>query len=113
MGVVIVKEKVTEKDLVVAREEYGDFIKVTIDLESKTAAIGGEWHADGEKILIQNGSKQKNIWGGGINLKTKRITTSALINLRISQGNDSQEILDPVNKQEFSQIVNSLFRKYI
>jgi hypothetical protein len=113
MGVVIINDSPTEKQLEIAKKDYGDFIKVTVDIKRQIAAIGGQWHADGEEKLIKAGSQQKDIWGGGINLKTKKVTCSALINLRISQGNDSQEILDPETKNKFTQITTKLFKKHL
>ncbi len=63
---VLIKDKVTSEDIVKASEEYGDFVKVDIDIRTSLMTIGGEWHADGEKVLLKNGSKQEDVWGGGI-----------------------------------------------
>lgn len=109
MSVVIIKDKVTPKDLKVASQDYGEYIKVVIDIETEMAAIGGQWHADGEAELLKLDSKQKNIWGGGLDLKRKIIETSALINIRPRQGNASQEILDLKIKEKFTRIVKDKF----
>ena len=48
------KLQVLQEDLVKAREEYPEYIKITADLEKRIVAIGGEYHADAEQILIKN-----------------------------------------------------------
>ena len=110
MAVVLVGSKVTQEDIQIAGEEYGEYIKVVIDLEAGDMAIGGEWHADAEKVLVEKGSRQENIWGGGIDIKTKNIETIALINLRPKVDNNSQEILDNEKRNKFIEIVKNKFR---
>ena len=109
MAVVLIKGKVTPQDLMLASEDYGEYIKIVVDVVTGDAAIGGEWHADGEKILLEKGSRQKNIWGGGIDLKTRNIETVALINLRPRVGNNSQEILDKKIRKKFVSVVKKKF----
>lgn len=109
MGVVVVGKKVTKQDLVKAREDYGDFLKIVVDIETGAMTIGGEWHADGEQTLLRQGSQQKNLWGGGINLKTKKIESVALINIRPRLNNDSQEILDTRIREKFIKIAKQKF----
>jgi hypothetical protein len=109
MSVVLLKGIVNPTDLKKASEDYGDYIKVVVDVESGLVAIGGEWHADAEKVLIGEGSRSKNIWGGGIDIKTKNIETVALINLKSEFDNNSQEILDPKIRNRFISIVKEIF----
>lgn len=109
MSIVLIKNKVTFSDLQKAKEDYGDYVKVTVDVEMGKIVIGGQWHADGEKLLIANGSKQSDIWGGGMNLLTKQVETFALINLKPSQNNDSQDILDAEIRKRFKKIVEEKF----
>jgi len=109
MAVVFVREKVKPKDLKVASEEFESYIKVVVDVETGNTTIGGVWHADGEKVLLENGSRQKNIWGGGIDTNSGRVETVALINVRPNDGNDSQEILDAKVRDKFVSIVKEKF----
>jgi hypothetical protein len=109
MSVVLLKGIVNPTDLIKASEDYGDYIKVVVDVERGLVAIGGEWHADAEKVLIEEGSLSKNIWGGGIDIKTKNIETVALINLKPELKNNSQEILDPEIRDRFISIVKEIF----
>lgn len=109
MSVVVIKNKVTAKDLEIASQDYGEYIKVVVDIETRILAAGGEWHADGERLLLESGSKQDNLWGGGVDLKRKIIETTALINIKPRQNNNSQEILDLKIKEKFARIVKDKF----
>ena len=109
MAVVLIKDQVNGEDLKIAQEEYGDFIKINIDIETGLMTIGGEWHADGEKVLLENGSKQIDIWGGGINMIDKSIDFNSLINIRPGQDNNSQEILDKKVREKFAKVLKKKF----
>jgi hypothetical protein len=100
MGIIIVKEKVTAKDIEKAREHYPNYIKVTADIKRKIVLIGGEYHADAERMLLEeHGSRQSDIWDGGYNLETGDFEVNAMINLRPKQ-NSSYDILDPETRDE-------------
>ena len=85
-----------------ACEEFGDYVKFDLDLESEWFTLGGNLHADGEKLLLENGSKQENIWGGGYDLTTGQFDCNSMINTR--QGNPSQEILDLATRESFFKL---------
>jgi hypothetical protein len=89
-----------------ACEEFGDYIKFNLDLESNSFTIGGQLHADGEKLLLDNGSQQENIWGGGYDLLIKQFDCNSLINTR--PGNPSQEILDPQLRERFFKLCQKI-----
>lgn len=93
------------------RRVYGRYLKLTIDVENHWLVAGGELHADGEKILLEKGSNQDNIWGGGLSLKDKQIDTTAVLNLRPRMDNDAMEILNPKLRGKFISIVKNYFRK--
>ena len=109
MSVVLIENRVTKADLQKAGEDYGKFIKIVVDVKNNLVAIGGEWHVDGEKILLERGSQQQDLWGGGVDLDMKNIETIALINLRPSLDNNSQEILDKNIRDKFVKIVKEKF----
>lgn len=91
------------------KKEFGDYVKITADIENKWIVVGCELHADGERLLIEKEGLQDNIWGGGINLVDKIIDTTAVLNLRPRLGNDSMEILDTNNRKKFVNIVRKYF----
>lgn len=100
-----------KKELEEFRKRYGDYVKLTLDIENEWIVAGGELHADGEKVLLEKGSRQDNIWGGGIDLKDKIIDTTAVLNLRPRLGNDSMEILDSAKREKFVSMVRKYFGK--
>ncbi len=108
MGAVVISDKVTTIDLEIARQDYGDYMKIVVDVETGTVAIGGEWHADAEKLLLAAGSKQQNLWGGGIDIATRQVDFNSLINIRPNL-NASQEILDVKIRTDFEQIIKVKF----
>ena len=93
------------------QKQYGNYLKLTVDVTQEILVAGGELHADGEIILLEEGSHQKDIWGGGIDLSTKTIDTTAILNLRPNQNNESIEILDPKIRDRFNKIVKKVFNK--
>lgn len=106
--------KFTEKPLIIQeinnfQKEFGEYFKITADVEEGKIAAGCELHADGEKILLEKGSKQENIWGGGIDLINKEIDTTAVLNYRPNLNNNSMEILDPTIRNKFIAVVKNIF----
>lgn len=112
MAIVLVYDKVSKEDFEKAREDYENYIKITLDLKKEIVALGGEYHADAEQLLLAQGSKQKDIWGGGVNLEERRIETNAIINLRPRQ-NESTEILGKEVREKFIKIVKKVLKDYV
>lgn len=104
-----INQNLTSREIEELREEFGDYAKITVDIEQRQLVIGGELHADGEKILLENGAKQNDIWGGGINFVTKEIDTTAVLNLRPSLNNNSLEIIDPQRRKKFFAVAKKIF----
>lgn len=74
----------------IAEEIFGDMVKAVVDIKRGILALGMELHADGEQLLLEDGSKQENLWG--INLYTGNsggdfVEFDSMINIRPSQGN--------------------------
>ena len=100
MGIVVI-EKLTGKDVEKAREEYTNYIKITVDISKEIVAIGGEYHADAEEILVKDfQSENKNIWGGGYNVKLRKFETNAVLNIK-PLVNDSTEIINQKTRENF------------
>jgi hypothetical protein len=71
-------------------------------------------HADEEGLLLQDGSKQQNLWG--INLYPDKtgddfIEFDSMVNLRPSQGNRSRGVDDLAMQKLIKEIVNKLVKK--
>lgn len=90
---------------------FEEMIKYAVDVEREIAALGGEMHADAEQVLLENGSRQVDIWGGNIYPdagESGKIEHIALINIRPSSGNRSMEILDDALKARIKAILDKL-----
>ena len=72
-------------------------VKAVVDIERGVIAVDAELHSDLEALLLQNGSKQKDVWG--INLYPELqgenfVEFSSMINMRPSQNNMSRGVDD-------------------
>lgn len=112
MKIKIVKKQITKDDLKkIAKEWFGTMVKAVVDLEKNIIAIGGEMHADAEAILIEQGSKQDNLWG--INLYPDEkdenfIKYISLINISPRRKNLDMEIQDPEIRSQIKKLVDKL-----
>lgn len=107
MGLII-RQKATDKEIIELSKHFNGYIKVVVDVEKEILAGGGDRHFDDEKILLEDGSKQTNLWGGGVDLETKEIDFNSVINLRPNQENPSRDILSIELRKKFKEIVNKL-----
>jgi hypothetical protein len=105
----LAKKKLSIEQIRQVQKKYGDYIKITADIEKKEIVIGCTLHVDGEKILLENGSRQDDIWGGGLDFISKEIDATAVLNLRASLDNNSLEILDPRRREKFIALVKDIF----
>jgi|SRR3989344_850126 len=106
--IIIIRSKATEEVIDKISGDFGgDYIKIVVDIERKILAGGGQRHVDAEQILLSNGSRQENLWGGGVDPKTKQIDYNSMINLRPKQ-NPAREILDHGIRIKFDKIVKDL-----
>jgi hypothetical protein len=79
-----------------ARKMQESMVKADVDVARRILLVDMGMHADGEAYLLENGSKQHDLWG--INLHPERFGTDdfiefdSMINLRPSQGNRSRDV---------------------
>lgn len=106
----LITTKADDKILKKVALDLDGYIKVVVDVEKKVLAAGGLKHVEGEQLLLNKGSKQQNLWGGGLDLETGEIDFDSMINLRPNQGNSSREILSEVIRKEVEGIVRSLLK---
>ena len=103
----------TEEEIEKLSELFDIYIKTVIDIKRKVCSAGCDRHFDSEKILLDQGSKQENLWGGGIDLETKIIDCNSMINIGPQQGNTSNEIQDKTRRQEFEKLTKYFFENFI
>lgn len=112
MSIVLLKNLASNADIEKAKEEYKSYIKITIDINKELIAIGGEYHADSEELLLNLGANQESVWGGGLNLETGEVETNAIINIRTKQNNPSNEILDANIREKFIVLAKKYLKNY-
>jgi hypothetical protein len=108
----IVDAPISLRDLqTMAEAGFGELVKVVVDVALRSMALDGELHSDEEALLLERGSKQRDLWG--INIYPDltgddRIEFDSMINVRPSQGNRSRGVDDPEIRALILSIVEDL-----
>lgn len=89
-------------------EALGGYVKLAVDIRRGILAGGGMLHADCEAVLLEDGSRQEDIWGADWIPSTQQIRYEALINIRPHQKNPAMKILDPSLCDHVAKIVQRL-----
>ncbi len=90
---------------------YGDLVKAVVDVQKEIMAVDAEMHADAERLLLEQGSRQQDLWG--INLYhglvgEQFVEFDSMINVRPSQNNRSRGVEDEQTRKKIIAIVNKL-----
>src|SRR3989344_1694452 len=103
----------TSNEIEKLKEVFDVYIKTVIDVERKVCSAGCDRHFESEKILLEDGSSQSNIWGGGIDLETKTIDFNSFINIRPKDGNTSNEIQNAKIREEYEKLTKYFFSQIL
>jgi Protein of unknown function (DUF5674) len=106
----ILRRHAKEKEIQEMLEELETYIKLAIDVEKNILAGGGEYHADCEEALLEDGSRQEDIWGADWYPESRIVELGALINIRPHQGNRGMEIEDPKLRERIETIIRTLLQ---
>jgi hypothetical protein len=95
----------------IAAARFGNMVKAVVDVARETLAIDAPLHADLEALLLNNGSKNEDLWG--INLYPELtgddwLEYDSMINIRPAQNNLTRGVTDPTVRQKIVTIVNKL-----
>ncbi|MFH1288420.1 MAG: DUF5674 family protein [bacterium] len=110
-----IKDKILIKELKeMAANGFGNLVKAVVDIENEHMAVDAELHSDEEALLLENGSKQNDLWG--INLypeleEDNFIEFDSMINLRPSQNNRSRGVDDSKIREKIKVVVDKLVAK--
>ncbi len=107
--VLIVRTKIDSETRKKIAEDLKGYIKVVVDIRRKILTAGGEKHVDGERLLLEDGSRQEDLWGAGLDLETGEMDFDSLINLRPTQ-NRSREILDEEIRKKAASLIEALLK---
>lgn len=90
---------------------FEDMVKYVVDVERGVAAVGGEMHADAEQLLLEDGSRQEDLWGANYYPGRGRegcIEYTSLINIRPAAGNRGMEVQDEALRGRVREITWAL-----
>lgn len=107
----IVTDTITISELKeLAHEFYGDTIKAVADVEQGLLGVGGEFHSEIERLLIEgHGSQRENTWG--INLLLDKsgedcIEFDSMINLKPALLNRTRNVENEEIRKKIRAIVS-------
>ncbi len=97
-----------------ATNTFGNLVKAVVDVDKELLAVDAELHSDLEALLLENSSKQKNLWG--INLYPDIegedfIEFDSLINMRPSQGNRNRGVEDIELRKKIIGIIDKRIKR--
>src|SRR3990167_8692271 len=93
---------------------FENMVKAVVDVEKESVALDAELHSDLEAILLQDGSRQKDLWG--INLYPDMqgdefIEFDSMINMRPSQGNRSRGVDSEETRKKITVVVSKRIKR--
>jgi hypothetical protein len=111
-GILIVTTRIARAELArLVALYFEDMVKLVVDVERGVAAVGGEMHADAEALLLEDGSRQANLWGANYypgRGRAECVEFTALINIRPAQGNRSMLIEDAALRERVRDLALAL-----
>lgn len=90
---------------------FSDMVKYVVDIQREVIAIGGELHADAEQVLLDDGSRQADLWGANYYPGRRPdgcIEYTSLINIRPALGNPSMLVADQAIRDRIRAITYAL-----
>jgi len=111
----IIKDGITIAELQeMSQRMFGNLVKAVVDVEQDIMAVDAGLHADEEALLLEGGSKQKDLWG--INFYPELtgedfVEFDSMINLRPSQGNRSRGVDSVEIQNKIREIVGKLVKQ--
>ena len=93
---------------------FGNLVKAVVDVGKEIMAVNGELHSDEQELLIEKGSKQKDLWGINIYPEIKDenwIEFDSMVNLKPYFNNRTRGVESSEIKEKIIKIVNKLVKK--
>lgn len=97
-----------------AEKNFGFLVKAVVDIKKELIVISGELHCDEEKLLLEKGSKQQDLWGINLypnNHKKDFIEFDSMINIRPKQNNFSRGVENKKVQHEIIKLVWQLMHE--
>lgn len=109
MTIHILRDRATPQQVAEMLIELKDYIKLAVDIERHVVAGGGEMHFDCEQVLLQDGSRQEDIWGADWIPASHGVRYDAIINIRPRQNNRSMRIQNAEIRDRVAAITRWIF----
>lgn len=105
----ILQRPITRTELkALSQNTFGDMIKCVADVKLGLLAIDADLHADLERLLLEDGSAQEDLWGFNLWVEEEGedfVEFDSLINIRSWQGNPTRDVVDPQIRESIKAIV--------
>ncbi len=93
---------------------FSDMVKAVVDIDKRIIGIGSDMHVDIEQLLLEQDSKQKNLWGINVwpeETDEQYIEFDSMINIRPRDNNRSRGVDSVEIQKNIKEIVNELIKK--
>ncbi|MDZ7317128.1 MAG: DUF5674 family protein [candidate division KSB1 bacterium] len=108
----IIEKKLSQNELLeLCRVHFDTMVKFVIDIQRWKMAVGGELDADGEALLLADGSEHKDLWGGNFYPwaePDKRIEWTSFVNVRPMDDHPFMEIQNEQVRSKAAEWVERL-----
>ena len=101
----VIKAQVGKEQMADMLQTLQTYIKLAVDVRRRVIAGGGALHADCEAALLDDGSRQADVWGADWIPESREVRFESLINIRPKQGNRKLTIEDAALRGQIEQIV--------
>jgi hypothetical protein len=95
-----------------SKKMYDSMVKVVVDIKQKRMVVDAEMHYMEEEWLLENGSKQADLWGANLYPgkfgTDKFIEYDSMINVRPRQSNRSNEIQSEEVRAQVAAIITEI-----
>ena len=113
MSIRIIKKPITRGTLrEIAKERFGDLIKVVVDTNQEIMAVGGELHVDMETLLMEKeNSSREYTWGINLypdNFGDDFVEFDSMVNLKPALNNRTRNVDNPEIRKKINAIVKNL-----
>lgn len=109
--ILIISTHATPEQIAEMLQPLLTYIKIAVDVRRQILAGGGLLHADCEAVLLEDGSRQEDVWGANWLPLTQEATYESLINIRPRQNNRAMFINDPSLRLNVERTVRRLLEE--
>lgn len=108
----IIKEKISKEELAeLLRDNHKTMVKVDVDVKRGIISAGGEWHSEGQELLVLDGSSGLDVWGCNFYPQKPaeiRIQYGSHINVKPELGNKNLDVQDLTVREKMIEIIEKL-----